>query len=226
MGLTKVYANIVTLHGINLMAAGHYQSNDGGGRVHPLSHLVSGLVNAWSQGLEAFLEMAGLTTADTNERADTLATSIIERLQESAKFFETILPGGAELSEATKPGQVALARALELSPAVAQAYAVCTGSMIRYCGTLAELFVRHEANLLKAAADRVTGNNPAPVTECRVVADDLRGFLREVGEAAMGEARRLEDNLATVGESVARATDRATPSPHPNQDRRRYEVKP
>lgn len=169
--------------------------------------------------------MAGLSTEGTNGRAGTADPDIGE-LQESAKFFETILPGGASSTDPANAGQAALANALELSPAIAQAYVVCAGSTIRYCGTLAELFIRHGANLLKATANRVTGNNPTPVTECRVVADDLRAFLREVGEAAMGEARRLENDLAEIGESVARATDRATPSPHPNQDRRRHEVKP
>jgi hypothetical protein len=29
-----------------------------------------------------------------------------------------------------------------------------------------------------------------------------------------------------VGETIAEATDRATPSPHPHEHRRRHEVKP
>ena len=207
------------------MARGYEQSHDGGGRLHPLTQLVSELLSTWTQGIEVFLEGAGLSTEGTNGRKDT-APADIRELHGSAKFFETVLPGGDGTSDLANGGQAALVNALELSPAIAQAYVVCAGSTIHYCGTLAELFIRHGTNLLKAAANRVTGNNPTPITECRVVADDLRAFLREVGEAAIREARRLENDLAKIGESVARAADRATPSPHPNHDRRRHEVKP
>ena len=202
------------------------QFNNGGGQAHPLTRLVSGLADAWSQGIEVLLEMAGLATTVVAGGADTAAAGMPEGLQPSAEFLESIVPGAAELSEAAQAGQVALTRALELSPALAQAYIVCAGSTVRYCGTVAELLIRHEASLLKAAADRVTGNNPEPAAECRIIADDLRAFLREVGEAAMGEARRLEHDLAIVGESIARTTDRATPSPRPHHQQRMHEVKP
>jgi hypothetical protein len=208
-----------------IMSRGYDQSHDGGGRLRPLTQLVSGLLSAWTQGVEAFLKGAGPSTEGTNGPAGTAAADI-EELQTSAKFSGTILPGGAEFSDAANAVQAALASALQLSPAIAQAYVVCTDSTIRYCGILADLFIRHEATLLMATADRVTGNNPTPVTECRAMADDLRALLREVGEAAVGEARRLESDLAKVGESVARAIDRATPSPHPHQNPRRHEVEP
>ena len=207
------------------MARSYDQSYDGGARLHPLTQLVSGLLSVGTQGIEVFLAGAGLSSEDTNGRTGTAAADIGE-LQGAAKFLETVLPGGAGSSDPVNAGQAALVNALELSPAIAQAYVVCTSSTIRYCGTLAELFIRHGTNLLKAAANRVTGNNPTPITECRVVADDLRAFMREIGEAALGEARRLENDLAKIGESIARATDRATPSPYPNQGRRRHEVKP
>ena len=114
------------------------------------------------------------------------------------------------------------AQALDLSPALAQAYLASVGSATRYAGTLAELFVRYEASLVRAA----TGRSAASPAECRVLADELRAFLREIGDAATREARRLEHDLAKVGELIAQATDKATPSPEADLDRRRHAVKP
>jgi hypothetical protein len=54
----------------------------------------------------------------------------------------------------------------------------------------------------------------------------MRAFVRGIGDAATREARRLEHDLAQVGESIAQATDQASPSPYPYQPRRRHEMKP
>jgi hypothetical protein len=57
-----------------------------------------------------------------------------------------------------------------------------------------------------------------------VLADELRAFLREIGEAATQEARRLQMELEQVGEAVARAATPAKQPPHPDH-RRRHRVK-
>ena len=128
--------------------------------------------------------------------------------------------------EAGETAEAAWAQAFDLSPALAQAYLASVGSATRYAGTLAELFVRYEASLMRAATDRATGRSAASPAECRVLADELRAFLREIGDAATREARRLEYDLAKVGELIAQAADKATPSPQADLDRRRHEVKP
>jgi hypothetical protein len=118
-----------------------------------------------------------------------------------------------------------LEQVAELGPAIAQAYIAGASSSLRYFGTLAELMIRYEANLMRAATDRATGRSAAPTSECRVVADDLRALLREIGDAVNREARRLEQDLGQVSEQIAQATDRATPSPQMDANRRWHEAK-
>jgi ElaB/YqjD/DUF883 family membrane-anchored ribosome-binding protein len=82
--------------------------------------------------------------------------------------------------------------------------------------------LRHQASLMQVAT-RTRGQAAASPTECRMLADEVRAFLREIGDAATQEARRLQQELEKLNESVARAVDQATPSQH--QHRRRHEVK-
>ena len=52
----------------------------------------------------------------------------------------------------------------------------------------------------------------------RALADDLRGWLREIGEAANQEARRLQSELDQLSELIAQIVAAGTPAP-PRQHR-------
>jgi ElaB/YqjD/DUF883 family membrane-anchored ribosome-binding protein len=110
-----------------------------------------------------------------------------------------------------------------MSPAIAQAYGAATVSLIRYWSILAELQLRYQRILMQAAAASARKQTAGPPTECRMLADEVRAFLREIGDAATQEARRLQQELEAISESVARAADQATPSQP--QHRRRHAVK-
>ena len=56
---------------------------------------------------------------------------------------------------------------------------------------------------MQAVADRATGQAAASPAECRVLADELRAFLREVGDVATQEARRLQQRAG--GRSASRS---------------------
>ena len=174
-------------------------SAGGGGPADPMAQILGSVVTAWGHGLQA------LTRGLASKGRDGT---------------------GASMSEACETAEAEWAQAFDLSPALAQAYLASVGSATRYAGTLAELFVRYEASLMRAATDRATGRSAASPAECRVLADELRAFLREIGDAVTREARRLEYDLAKVGELIAQAADKATPSPQADLDRRRHEVKP
>jgi hypothetical protein len=72
---------------------------------------------------------------------------------------------------------------------------------------------------MQAVADGRTGQAAAASPAgSRVLADELRAYLREVGDAAMQEARRLQHELEAVSESIAEVADQATPSPYDPAD--------
>jgi len=108
---------------------------------------------------------------------------------------------------------------------MAQALAIAAGSTMRYWQALADLHARYQASLMRVVADRATGQSAASPIEYRELADELRAFLREVGDAAALEARRLQLELEQVGEAVARVADQATPPPDGQPYRRQHRVK-
>jgi hypothetical protein len=121
--------------------------------------------------------------------------------------------------QAGRPGASAdagaVAQLADMSPAIAQAGVVAAASTLRYWRTLAELQARYQSSLMQGVADRRTGQAAAASpADSRVLADELRAFLREVGDAAMQEARRLQHELEQVSESIAQVADQATPSPY------------
>lgn len=189
----------------------------------PFSQFIKNAVGAWTQGVGAFLEMAG---GAMSAQGGVAISDIAGQIRHAMRPFTDMVPGGVEICEAGKAGGETLARMFDLSPALAHAYIACASSTGRYWGALAELFIRYETSLLKAAADRAATQGTDSVSESRVLADDLRALLREIGDAAAREAQRLQHDLAKVGEEIAQATDRATPSPHPGHTQRRHEVKP
>lgn len=133
-------------------------------------------------------------------------------------------PGGGARG-AVEALQGAASRFADMSPAVAEAGMIAAASTLRYWRALAEIHMRYQASLVQAVTDRATGQAIAPPAECRIVADELRAFLREIGDAAMQEARRLQSELEVVGESVARTAEQAGPAPPQNGHRRRHRVK-
>lgn len=108
-------------------------------------------------------------------------------------------------------------------PGLGKAWLLTVRSSLRYGGALADLSLRHQASLMRATAE-------ARSAPSRGLTDDLRAFLREVGDAASLEARRLQRELEEVGEGMARSTASATTAPDTatpaSQDKRRHEVKP
>ncbi len=123
--------------------------------------------------------------------------------------------------------QAATEQFANLAPAMSRAWMIAAGSTGRYWGTIAEVHARYQGAIAQAAVDRSSGQAAASPAECRLLADELRAYLREIGDAALLEARRLQTELEAVGEEIAQATNAAslggsTPDPRP----RRHRVKP
>ncbi len=198
-------------------------SSRSAGQPDPMEQLLGGFAEAWGRGLQAWQAAAGMGDLGQSDRRAARA-AFMGRMETVVKAFDADLKraeagasGGAQDPAAEMAG---------MSPALAEAWMAGAASAIRYGSALAALGVRYEASLVQSVADRATGQSARSPAEQRALADELRAFLREVGDAASREARLLQHNLERVGETIAEAADRATPSPYPFQHRRRHEVKP
>ena len=196
----------------------------GAGQADPIAPLLRNVVDAWGMGLQAWQVLAGMGASSQSGHPGAVLAALAGAKQNTTNSSEPVAsraagPGGAE-------EQATVAQMADISPTLAEACMVGAASAMRYWGTLAELGLRYEASLAQTVADRATGRSAASPAEIRVRADELRAFLRGVGDAANLEARRLQLNLERVGETIAEAADQATPSPHPYERRRRHEVKP
>ena len=195
-------------------------------RLDPVAQLLTNVADAWGKGLEAWRVLAGFGTSSQSDRVGTILSAMIDQMESMAKFFEPFTSLASGSGNTTQASRATMTQVADIMSAMAAACMVGASSAIRYWSTLAELGARYQAGLVQAAADRATGQSAASPAECRLVADELRAFLRQVGEAATREARRLQLDLERVGETIAQATDRATPPPQPYKHRRRHEVKP
>ena len=196
----------------------------GAGQADPIAPLLRNVVDAWGMGLQAWQVLAGMGASSQSGHPGAVLAALAGAKQNTTNSSEPVAsrvagPGGAE-------EQATVAQMADISPTLAEACMVGAASAMRYWGTLAELGLRYEASLAQTVADRTTGRSAASPAEIRLRADELRAFLRGVGDAANLEARRLQLNLERVGETIAEAADQATPSPHPYERRRRHEVKP
>lgn len=150
-----------------------------GGDPDPLLSFLGSMVDAWGQGMTAWLPLA--RAAGESARHSSTAAGVV--------------------------------------PGLGKAWLLTVRSSLRYGGALADLSLRHQASLMGATG----GADAAP---SRLLVDELRAFLREVGDAASLEARRLQRELEEVGEGMARSTAPATSQPASQDPRRRHEVKP
>jgi hypothetical protein len=198
----------------------------GQGEADPMALLLGSFADAWGIGLRAWQVMAGMGSGSQSGHPGAALAALMDPGQNITKSVASVASRTAGSGGATGPRQAAVAPMADMSPTLAEACIAGAASAMRYWGTVAELGLRYEASLAQAIADQTTGRGTASPAECRVRSDELRTFLRGVGDAANLEARLLQLNLERVGEKIAEAADQATPLPHPQDRRRRHEVKP
>jgi hypothetical protein len=172
------------------------------GQAVPMAPLLRSFTDAWEMGLQAWQVFAGM-------EAGGRAGAAVAAKEDPTKRDET---AGAQMAD--------------ISPVLAEACMAGVASAMRYCAAVAGLGLRYEASLARTVSEGTTGRGAASPAELRARADELRALLRGVADAANLEARLLQLSLERVSEKIAEAADRATPSPHPFDRRRRHEVKP
>jgi outer membrane murein-binding lipoprotein Lpp len=175
------------------------------------------LADMWDNGLSAWEMLAGGASGGQADQMASPSGDMFAPVKRMARLFDSMSPraGGA--------GQAAPPHGAGMSPAIAQASGATAMSLMRYWRILAEVQLRYQRSLMQDAAARAGRQAAGSPADCRIHADEVRAFLREIGDAATQEARRLQQELEKIGESVAQAADKATPSQHPH--RRWHEVK-
>lgn len=177
-------------------------------------------------GLNSWQSLAGLGNMQDDPFSYWQSEGASRQWEMMREFYQGMMPKPSGAGMMPQKTQLLLSQTAAASPVLTQAGMLAAASAMRYWSSLAELFVRYQSALVKEAVSTTTTSEPASATESRVHADELRAFLRGVGEAALKESRRFQYELEMLGEVVAQATDQATPSQEKNGSPRRHEVKP
>jgi hypothetical protein len=167
----------------------------------------------YSQSLAAWQGAARSAFAPSAEGARPAAMP--GPLADFAAAFSGLGPGarpGGEAAALPKFGSQA-----ELLQALGEAWMIAAGSAMRYGQTMFEVQSRYQGNVMRSGGT-------APLSD-RDMTEHFRAFLREAGEAASRETRRLQMELDMLGEKVARAADQANPAAGPLTPRP-YKAKP
>jgi len=191
---------------------------------NPVLNLLASMCNAWMSALTALQVMAGQAGGAPGSgrsgpaMGDPVAALLSAMTRVSAAISDVMAQTtAASPSRASgSPAEQALAQGADLAPLMAQVAVVAAGSTLNYWRGLAEVYGRHQATMLDWWARRAMSQTPVTEAERRLMAEELRAFLREAGEVALREARILETKLDQIGEAVASATDQPDPS-SPNQ---------
>jgi len=200
----------------------------GSGQTDTVADFMAALSEIWGKGMSAWQTMTGTWPYPGPDRSGAPGTdplaAMLGPMASVAATLAAMLPRQMGPYAAAEASREAASQFGDLSPAMAEAAMIAAASTLRYWRALAEICARRQSSLMQAAVDRATDRPAVSPAECRVLADELRAFLREIGEAATQEARRLQIELEQVGEAVARSAAPAGSPPHPDH-RRRHRVK-
>jgi hypothetical protein len=110
----------------------------------------------------------------------------------------------------------------EMLSLVAQSYVVAASSGLRYLSRVAQTYGAHQAAILSSLVGSGAGRQFSN-EDRRDLTENIRTYLREMGDIAQQEARILQAELEKVGEGLARAADESGTTP-PHQ--RHWKAKP
>jgi hypothetical protein len=175
--------------------------------------------DAWDKGALAWQMMADAAAA-RGGRGDASGPlgAMLAPWAELARGYGAP-PRGPTPAGPAEAAREALGQVSDLSPALAEAGMIAAISAFRYGRALTEICARHQGSVVQAMLDRASGHAGPAATDSRVLVDDLRACLREIGEAASLEARRLQAELDQVSESLARVAAGDAPPPNPRPHR-------
>jgi hypothetical protein len=188
---------------------GAFEAGFGGETGDPVSSLIAAARDAWAIGTSVYqtwMQQTGEATARPGQEtaADPLST-LLGALAGFAASLSNLVARRAELGSGAPSGDIPKDR--DLSSLMMQTWLICATSTLRYWRDLTDVYARYQPVLIRSAAPRATSQPLTPDGEDRVLADEVRACLREIGDVAMREARRLQTELERIGEAVARGLE-------------------
>jgi hypothetical protein len=197
----------------------------------PMRSFIASACEAWTVGLSALQPMldrpgAAPTDAARAVGGDPVSALIALFTRFTGAMGEAVArqgEQGAGLGSVTATSWTSgdFGGSTDHSSAIAGALLVAMTSTLRYWRGLAAIYNKHQTTLMRATAGRLMTSSTTLEGDNRLLIEELRAFLREVGEAALQEARRLENELEQISETLA---DR-TQQPDQAAYRRRWKAK-
>ena len=141
------------------------------------------------------------------------AWRVLGPMAEATTSFGAMFPQAGRPAPSADGGPAGVSKVADMSPAIAQAdqwppQARCaTGVLWPSCTRV------YQSSLMQVVADRAAEQAAVSPADCRLLADELRAFLRETGDAAVREDRRLQHELEQISESIAQVADQLTRRP-------------
>jgi hypothetical protein len=150
-----------------------------------------------------------------------------------APFLDPMLRAASAFRELTEAGFGALggegsmppdgtAKAGDLPSLVAQAYLAATVSGARYWRRVAQTYRTHQSGILQSLLARIADSSMSDNERCALI-DEIRAYLREIGDVSLQEARIFQSELEKLSAQVAEA---GGASAEPSEHRRRWRAKP
>jgi len=178
----------------------------------PMIDFITAACNAWTGGLSALQAIARQTGAAAaarpgQEAVDDPLSALIGIPAGFATALIDMVGQRPELPSAGSPGSSDPAGDTHLASLMAQTLMIGAASTLRYWRELVAIYGKHQPALMQGLAWRATTQSSAPETEDLLLVDALRACLREIGDVAVREARRLQTELERIGEAAARAVD-------------------
>ena len=199
----------------------------GGRNDDPLMNLIAAARDAWTLGLAAFQVMAQQTEAAIAAQpgpgtAGHPLSALAGISAGLAAAMSDVIAQRTELHPAETSGSSGLDCDDNLSSLMVQTWIIGAVSTLRYWRDLAGVCGTHQSALMQSLARRAGTSSLTPDAKDRLFIDELRAFLREIGDTAARESRRLEIELAQIGEVVARGAEQPTA---PGTYQRRWKAK-
>jgi hypothetical protein len=158
------------------------------------------------------------------EAIGALAAALRESWAMGMSAVEKVLAQGAEGVgfDDLRASTGDMGKPAEIVSLIAQSYLIAATSGLRYLSRVGQTYAVHQTDILSSLLGSTAGRQ-ASEEDRRALTENIREYLRELGDIAQQEARILQVELEKVGEGLARAADEGgTPSPH----QRHWKVKP
>lgn len=166
----------------------------------PLSELARALTGAYAMGSAMLGNMAAQPELAR-------AAAVFAPLAESVRRAGSVA------------GDAAMAQdAVDVAGFLGQTWMVAATSGFRYWRRLAEMYGDHQTGLLQALVSGRLSEN-----DRRAVIDELRTYVRELGDVSVQEARVLQGELERLSNGLAASVDAGAAPP---EHRRRWRAKP